>query len=309
VAALARTRASATSNPQNVDTVLSGDGQTVLGTALGVRPRRQQPGAYSFGVLSGIFDATSAENPFKDWNMVYVPYCTGDVHFGTKKNGTVPGVTTPQQFVGYLNMQKFVGRIVPPSKTRSTAWSSPVRALELRRGAQPQHGPGRLRRRRQGRRAARFGRTVQRQVYAACMQKRWREGWGFADALPSDCTECKQADGGGMIRMADFLIKKHPNSTLAAVTSIHDEVIRLFFSVGVKNCANFDTVDPVDDHHGSSPRSDHPLRLGRLRSRDAGAPQHVQEQRSLRDLLHGRRQRHRAPAHLSRSLHRPRGRQ
>jgi hypothetical protein len=78
-----------------------------------------------------------------------------------------------------------------------------------------------------------------------CMQKRWRESWGFADALPSDCTECKQADGGGMIRMADFLIKKHPNSTLAAVTSIHDEVIRLFFSVGVKNCANFDTVDPV----------------------------------------------------------------
>jgi hypothetical protein len=79
----------------------------------------------------------------------------------------------------------------------------------------------------------------------ACMQKRWREGWGFADSLPADCTECRQADGGGMIRMADFLIKKHPNSTLAAVTSIHDEVIRLFFSVGVKNCANFDTIDPV----------------------------------------------------------------
>jgi hypothetical protein len=45
--------------------------------------------------------------------------------------------------------------------------------------------------------------------------------------------------------MADFLIKKHPNSTLAAVTAIHDEVIRLFFSVGVKNCGSFDTADPV----------------------------------------------------------------
>ena len=45
--------------------------------------------------------------------------------------------------------------------------------------------------------------------------------------------------------MADFLIKKHPNSTLAAVSAIQDEVIRLFFSVGVKNCASFDTVDPV----------------------------------------------------------------
>lgn len=31
---------------------------------------------------SGIFDFTNNENPFKDWNFVYIPYCTGDLHWG-----------------------------------------------------------------------------------------------------------------------------------------------------------------------------------------------------------------------------------
>jgi len=37
--------------------------------------------------LSGIFDLTDARNPVKDWSMVYVPYCTGDIHSGSKSTG------------------------------------------------------------------------------------------------------------------------------------------------------------------------------------------------------------------------------
>jgi len=32
----------------------------------------------------GILDGTRAANPFKDWNIVYIPYCTGDLHWGAK---------------------------------------------------------------------------------------------------------------------------------------------------------------------------------------------------------------------------------
>ncbi|HYN32147.1 MAG TPA: pectin acetylesterase-family hydrolase [Ilumatobacteraceae bacterium] len=32
--------------------------------------------------LSGVFDETNPENPLADWSIVYVPYCTGDVHLG-----------------------------------------------------------------------------------------------------------------------------------------------------------------------------------------------------------------------------------
>lgn len=42
--------------------------------------------------LNGIFDNKNKENPFKDWNVVFLPYCTGDLHVGNiavnyKNNG------------------------------------------------------------------------------------------------------------------------------------------------------------------------------------------------------------------------------
>lgn len=32
----------------------------------------------------GVFKADDARNPVKDWSFVYVPYCTGDIHSGSK---------------------------------------------------------------------------------------------------------------------------------------------------------------------------------------------------------------------------------
>jgi hypothetical protein len=81
------------------------------------------------------------------------------------------------------------------------------------------------------------------QYMFTCMQKRWRDTWGLA--LPPDCTECKQANGGGLIGLADFLMRKHPKAKLAIISSMQDEVMRLFFSVGLKDCAAYETADPV----------------------------------------------------------------
>jgi hypothetical protein len=60
---------------------------------------------------SGLLDRTNPANPVKDWNVVFVPYCTGDLHAGNNP-GFDPGIG-PQQFVGYTNMEKFLARIVP----------------------------------------------------------------------------------------------------------------------------------------------------------------------------------------------------
>ena len=30
----------------------------------------------------GIFDRSNPENPFRDFGVIFVPYCTGDVHIG-----------------------------------------------------------------------------------------------------------------------------------------------------------------------------------------------------------------------------------
>jgi len=32
----------------------------------------------------GMFDLSNPKNPFKDWSFVFIPYCTGDVHLGSK---------------------------------------------------------------------------------------------------------------------------------------------------------------------------------------------------------------------------------
>jgi hypothetical protein len=236
-------------NPKSVNQVLAGDGQTVLGSALGAGAGRQQPGDYSDSSHTaaplGIFETERAENPFKGWSQVYIPYCTGDVFFGTKRDAVVPGSTDKQQFVGYIDMQKFIGRIVPTFKptvkqviisgssaggfgallnfsmVQDAFGNVPVSVLD-------DSGP-----------------PFEDAGMPVCMQKRWREAWGFEASLPSDCAECRRADGGGLLRYADFAIRKHPKAKLAIISSMQDEVIRLFYSVGLVDCKNYDTADPV----------------------------------------------------------------
>jgi hypothetical protein len=62
------------------------------------------------GLNGGIFN-TRDDNPVGDWNMVYVPYCTGDGHGGSVPNALVGGPTDPfglgpQQFVGHGNIER-----------------------------------------------------------------------------------------------------------------------------------------------------------------------------------------------------------
>ncbi len=231
-------------NPANKDQILTGNGETVIGSAFGSAAGRQQPGVYE-GVPHGMHDLTNTANPYKDWSHVYVPYCTGDVHFGTRMDSIVPGVTAPQQFVGYRNMQKFIARIVPTFEnevnqvvlTGASAGSFGA-ALNFSM-VQDAFGSVRV-----------FpildsGVPFEDSHWPSCMQQQWRTLWGLNDAMPADCAECFQADGGGMIQLADFLLDKHPNARLAVVSGLNDEVIRLFFSPGLENCATITTATPV----------------------------------------------------------------
>ncbi len=62
---------------------------------------------------TALFNISRSENPFQDWNMVYLPYCTGDVHVGNKENGSALGVDEPQQFVGHQNFKRVVDLLAP----------------------------------------------------------------------------------------------------------------------------------------------------------------------------------------------------
>jgi hypothetical protein len=42
-------------------------------------------GFMAMGIGSGgIMDESRKNNPFKDWTVVWIPYCTGDLGLGTK---------------------------------------------------------------------------------------------------------------------------------------------------------------------------------------------------------------------------------
>jgi Pectinacetylesterase len=49
----------------------------------------------------GIFDFADERNPFADYSVVFVPYCTGDVHIGTTTTKYAPGLTVHHK--GYVN--------------------------------------------------------------------------------------------------------------------------------------------------------------------------------------------------------------
>ena len=50
---------------------------------------------------SGIFDVSNPANPFADYSIVYVPYCTGDVHIGNSTTDYGDGVVV--QHKGFVN--------------------------------------------------------------------------------------------------------------------------------------------------------------------------------------------------------------
>lgn len=232
-------------NPKNMNQVLSGTGEDVLMTAFGAVAGRQQPGAYTGGAGQGIFDESNSANPFRGWNMLYIPYCTGDVHFGSRPNATLQGSTETHQFVGYNNTRLIISRL------RATYESSVNELLVT------------------GSSAGSFGAALNVSMIAdsfrgkrinalldsgipfndaqmpVCLQNRWREIWNLNDSLPPDCTECRKAGGGDLLGLADFLIRKHPGTNIGFMSSDRDQVMRLFFSPGEGNCAQILDADPV----------------------------------------------------------------
>jgi hypothetical protein len=50
---------------------------------------------------SGIFDLADERNPFADYSVVYVPYCTADVHLGNVTTKYAPGLSVHHK--GYVN--------------------------------------------------------------------------------------------------------------------------------------------------------------------------------------------------------------
>jgi len=63
---------------------------------------------------TGILSSTREENPYRDWSMVFIPYCTGDIHAGKKNSiytdltGLVTGVPGAPVMVQHRGFDNFL---------------------------------------------------------------------------------------------------------------------------------------------------------------------------------------------------------
>jgi hypothetical protein len=178
----------------------------------------------------GIFDRLDDFNPFRDATFIFVPYCTGDVHAGSKPDGP-----DGRKFVGYQNVGLYLdyikskstdvrrviltgssaggfGALMNYDRTQ-TAWGDvPVYLID-------DSGP-----------------PLGDQFLAPCLQKMFRDSWNLDAALPADCAACKQADGGGLLNALGYLADKHSDRRMALISSMRDGVIRSFYGYGYPDC-------------------------------------------------------------------------
>ncbi len=187
------------------------------------------------------FDRTSAANPLKDYNYVYIPYCTGDLHFGD--NDTMVGGKA-RTFHGYNNVLLYLQRIVAtyPDATNvilsgvsAGGFGSALNYDQVSKAFPTLHvtliddsGPPMI-----------------EPAVAVCLQKHFYDTWGFAKSMPAGCAGCKPANGAFLKPFVDYITSTYTSSRLGLISSTQDGTISQFLSFGDNNCSNIDGLPIV----------------------------------------------------------------
>ncbi len=180
----------------------------------------------------GVFNRNDADNPFADWNVIFIPYCTGDIFAGSNPSGS-----GGKNQVGYRNMgayttmlvEAFAGRLNRVVLSGSSAGG--FGALYNFDRVQRAFGdvPVTL--------LDDSGPPMSSTYMTPCLQDQVRSVWGMDDTLPADCTECTTANGG-LGNLPVYLANKYPERNFGIISSTTDGVIRLFYGFGYPSCAN-----------------------------------------------------------------------
>ncbi len=183
----------------------------------------------------GVLDFDDPQNPLAGYDIVYLPYCTGDVHGGTAPTVEVTGVPDARDFVGHDNVLEALQRVAPTftdaSRLLVLGTSAGGIGALLNFPVIAQGWP----------QAERFllddsGMIFGDEYLAPCLQRQMRDTWGLAEALPQDCPECETADGGGMGHYWGYLADRFPETHFGVVASTRDSVVRIFFGFGNEQC-------------------------------------------------------------------------
>ncbi len=183
----------------------------------------------------GVLDFLAADNPLAGYDIVYFPYCTGDVHGGSAPATAIPGREETWDFVGHGNVLAALDRLAPtfPAASRLVVLGTSAGGLGalLSFPSIVLGWPT----------AETFllddsGMIFRDDYLAPCLQQQMRDTWGLAPALPQDCPECTTADGGGLAQYFVYLADHHPDVHFGLIASSRDLIVRIFFGYGNDEC-------------------------------------------------------------------------
>ena len=196
----------------------------------------------SYTLGQGIFNFANAENPIADWNIFYVPYCTGDVHAGNNLAAN-PGSSGPTKYTGYTNLELYLARIlatVPGATdwllTGSSAggFGAGLTVDLIARNLPPS--------------VERFtllddsGPPMSSTYVPPCLQGRWSSTWGFGDSVLKDCGLACPDPSDYTTAWMQFILNKYAKGPDAArfmgglISSTSDAIISMFFGFGADGC-------------------------------------------------------------------------
>jgi hypothetical protein len=181
------------------------------------------------GNLTGtLFDRNDADNPFRDWNFVFVPYCTGDVHAGdnvvtyTDNSGGDPHT---HHHVGHANVMQFVPRIAgtwpEPGKLVVTGSSAGGYGSAFNYDTFRTYWPtGKVYL------LDDSGPALEGDAIPEGYRTSWYAQWRLDKVLDPVCGEACKKDFSIATRT---LAQRYSNDRLALLCSLQDEVIRNYF--------------------------------------------------------------------------------
>jgi hypothetical protein len=156
------------------------------------------------------------------------------VHAGTNAQGVIPGLPE-QRFVGRLNLEKFLQRIVPTFPNASQVLLTGVSAGGFGAAANTEFvqrafgdipvtviddsGP-----------------PMSTDYLPECLQARWRQTWGFEQSILADCgDDCPNPDDYS-IPYTLHVAREFPDRMGGLIETTADSVITLFYGYGTNNC-------------------------------------------------------------------------
>ncbi len=196
---------------------------------------------------SGIFSPDNPDNPFLNWTVVFVPYCTGDFHSGDNPNGVVDGVAGTQQFVGYRNIERLLDVLV----ARGATSANTVMLAGTSAG-----GLGTI---------APYGLIAERlapapvdllddsgplpradSVFTDSLEHFWRTLWNLETAIPDSCAACSQPNEDGLIvgmeNLLPYYASTNPNSFFGLFSFTSDCAFRGIFCTNNPYCTASDSL-------------------------------------------------------------------